>query len=126
MIDKFSFSSYWNRHKKIFEEKIHRLTNEINQLKKNKINVFNSSYFSYSFNGLIFKSLDDLSKEIYEYNENILHAKRETNKLQMEVTDKNTIIYNLYKKIECFEQALIISKQRMNAQLNEIQVKMRN
>jgi hypothetical protein len=45
------------------------------------------------------------------------------NKLQMEITDKNTIIYNLYKKIECLEQALTISKQRMNAQLNEIQVK---
>ena len=41
----------------------------------------------------------------------------------MEVTDKNTIIYNLYKKIECLEQALTISKQRMNAQLNEIEVK---
>ncbi len=41
----------------------------------------------------------------------------------MEITDKNTIIYNLYKKIECLEQALTISKQRMNAQLNEIQVK---
>jgi hypothetical protein len=45
------------------------------------------------------------------------------NKLQMEITDKNTIIYNLYKKIECLEQALMISKQRMNAQLNEIEVK---
>jgi hypothetical protein len=45
------------------------------------------------------------------------------NTLQMEITDKNTIIYNLYKKIECLEQALIISKQRMNAQLNEIHVK---
>jgi hypothetical protein len=41
----------------------------------------------------------------------------------MEITDKNTIIYNLYKKIECLEQALRISKQRMNAQLNEIEVK---
>lgn len=47
------------------------------------------------------------------------------NKVQMEITDKNTIIYNLYKKIECLEQALIISKQRMNAQLNEIQVKIK-
>lgn len=45
------------------------------------------------------------------------------NRLQMEITDKNTIIYNLYKKIECLEQALRISKQRMNAQLNEIEVK---
>jgi hypothetical protein len=47
------------------------------------------------------------------------------NKLQMEITDKNTIIYNLYKKIECLEQALTISKQRMNAQLNEIEVKIK-
>ncbi|CAF3518967.1 unnamed protein product [Rotaria sp. Silwood1] len=94
-----------NCHKKILEEKIQQLTNEINQLKKeNKTN-----------------NVNDLSIQIYQYNENILHAKREMNKLQMEITDKNTIIYNLYKKIECLEQALMISKQRMNAQLNEIE-----
>ena len=40
----------------------------------------------------------------------------------MEITDQNTTIYNLYKKIECLEQALIISKQRMNAQMSEIEV----
>ena len=40
----------------------------------------------------------------------------------MDITDKNTTIYNLYKKIECLEQALTISKQRMNAQLHEIEV----
>ena len=57
-----------------------------------------------------------------QYNENILHAKRDMNQLHMEVTDKNTTIYNLYKKIECLEQALSISKQRMNAQLKEIEV----
>ena len=43
----------------------------------------------------------------------------------MEITDKNTIIYNLHRKIECFEQALTISKQRMNVQLNEINVKIK-
>lgn len=43
----------------------------------------------------------------------------------MEITDKNTVIYNLYRKIECLEQALIFSKQRMNAQLNEIEVNIR-
>ncbi|CAF1006862.1 unnamed protein product [Rotaria sordida] len=97
-----NYSSY---HKKILEEKIQQLTNEINQLKKeNKTN-----------------NVNDLSIQIYQYNENILHSKREMNKLQMEITDKNTIIYNLYKKIECLEQALMISKQRMNAQLNEIE-----
>ena len=57
-----------------------------------------------------------------QYNENVLHAKRHVNQLHMEVTDKNTTIYNLYKKIECLEQALSISKQRMNAQLKEIEV----
>mgnify|MGYP001111314657 FL=1 len=41
----------------------------------------------------------------------------------MEITDKNTMIYNLYKKIECLEQALVISKQRSNVQLKEIEVK---
>ncbi|CAF5174647.1 unnamed protein product, partial [Rotaria magnacalcarata] len=64
---------------------------------------------------------NDLSVQIYHYNENILHAKREMNKLQMDITDKNTTIYNLHRKIECLEQALMISKQRMNAQLNEIE-----
>ncbi|CAF4188648.1 unnamed protein product [Rotaria sp. Silwood2] len=97
--------NYSNCHKKILEEKIQQLTNDINQLKKdNKTS-----------------NVNDLSIQIYQYNENILHAKREMNKLQMEITDKNTIIYNLYKKIECLEQALMISKQRMNAQLNEIE-----
>lgn len=60
--------------------------------------------------------------EIYQYNETILQSKREISKLQMDITDKNTTIYNLYKKIECLEQALTISKQRMNAQLDEIEV----
>ncbi len=92
--------NYWNSHKQILEEKIRRLTNEINQLKK-------------------YKNADI---QISQYNENILQAKREMNKLQMEITDQNTTIYNLYKKIECLEQALMISKQRMNAQLNEIEV----
>ena len=64
-----------------------------------------------------------MSLQVYQYNESILQGKREINKLQMEITDQNTIIYNLHKKIECLEQALMISKQRMNAQLNEIQVK---
>lgn len=45
------------------------------------------------------------------------------NQLQMELTDKNTVIYNLYKKIECLEQALMISKQRMNSQSKEIEVR---
>ena len=45
------------------------------------------------------------------------------NQLQMELTDKNTVIYNLYKKIECLEQALMISKQRMNSQVKEIEVR---
>lgn len=44
------------------------------------------------------------------------------NALQMEITDKNTVIYNLYRKIECLEQALAISQQRTSAQLNEIEV----
>ncbi len=92
--------NYWNSHKQILEEKIRRLTNEINQLKK-------------------YKNADI---QISQYNENILQAKREMNKLQMEITDQNTTIYNLYKKIECLEQALMISKQRTNAQLNEIEV----
>ncbi len=92
--------NYWNSHKQILEEKIRRLTNEINQLKK-------------------YKNADI---QISQYNENILQAKREMNKLQMEITNQNTTIYNLYKKIECLEQALMISKQRTNAQLNEIEV----
>lgn len=66
-----------------------------------------------------------MSVQIYQCNENILRAKREMNTLQMEITDKNTTIYNLYRKIECLEQALTISKQRMNAQLDEILVKIK-
>ncbi|CAF0756011.1 unnamed protein product [Adineta steineri] len=94
--------NYWNSHKQILEGKIQQLTNEIDQLKKENKN-------------------NDLSVKIYQCNENVLYAKREMNTLQMEITDKNTIIYNLYKKIECLEQALTMSKQRMNAQLNEIE-----
>ncbi|UJR37759.1 hypothetical protein I4U23_030452 [Adineta vaga] len=93
--------NYWNSYKQTLEDKIRQLTNEIHQLKKHNVN--------------------DLSIQISQCNENVLHAKREMNTLHMEVTDKNTIIYNLYRKIECLEQALMISKQRMNAQLNEIE-----
>ncbi|CAM4828525.1 unnamed protein product [Rotaria magnacalcarata] len=94
-----------NCHKKILQEKIQQLTNDINQLRNEKKT----------------NNPNDLSVQIYHYNENILHAKREMNKLQMDITDKNTTIYNLHRKIECLEQALMISKQRMNAQLNEIE-----
>ncbi|CAF0969764.1 unnamed protein product [Adineta ricciae] len=93
--------NYWNYHKESLEEKIRQLTSEITQLKRNNVN--------------------DFSLQISQCNENVLHTKREMNVLHMEITDKNTIIYNLYRKIECLEQALTISKQRMNAQLHEIE-----
>ena len=68
------------------------------------------------------KNLNEHSIQISHLNETILHAKRDVNQLQIELSDKNTTIYNLYKKIECLEQALTISKQRMNSQAKEIQV----
>ena len=63
--------------------------------------------------------------EFYQKNESFLHAKRDMNQLKMELTEKNTTIYNLHRKIECLEQALSIAKQRNENQLKEIEVKNR-
>ncbi len=60
--------------------------------------------------------------QIRRCNEEILQAKRDMNRLNFELSEKNTTIINMNTKIECLENALKISSQRMNAQLNEIEV----
>ncbi|CAF1107357.1 unnamed protein product [Didymodactylos carnosus] len=67
------------------------------------------------------QNINDFSLQIRRCNEEVLNAKRDMNRLNFELNEKNTTIVNMHAKIECLENALKMSNQRMNAQLVEIE-----